>query len=470
MIAGTSAGRGLVASLLLLTVLVGTLLGEYFAVRIATLAAIPALVFYVLLEWRRLRGNAKALLCVCAILGVWSSIHTGSFASVLTGLERACFYPAFLAALGFLRDAAASSPMVDRAGRYLIDQPPARRYVALTVGGHLFGVLLNMGGLALLASMLKQANTLDSARNDSAVQALREKRMVLAVLRGFSAMPMWCPLSITMALLFSLLPQAHWSEYAPWGIGMTIVYMSLGWLYDFVFMPRARATIIPRDPKGWIAIAAMVAQVGVITLIALALERITGVRFLTQVLVTVPLFSLGWLVAQYWRGGSKLGPAFGDAVHNLARRSLVAFPAIANEVALFATSGFLGVMLATLVPRDALPHLLASLQMPVHALQIVMVLGVGALGFVGVNPMITITMILGSVAQSPIAGLSPLALILTLAGAWTLSLGLSPLNGSMVLLGNVVGRSSNQIALEWNGPFALATLALFCCALLLLPI
>ena len=102
-----------------------------------------------------------------------------------------------------------------------------------------------MGGLALLASMLKQVNTLKSAGGDQRRLDIREKRMTLAVLRGFSAMPMWCPLSITMALLFSLAPQAHWSEYAPYGIGLTLIYLTLGWLFDTLQFPRA--TIGGRD-------------------------------------------------------------------------------------------------------------------------------------------------------------------------------------------------------------------------------
>ena len=50
--------------------------------------------------------------------------------------------------------------MIDRGGRYLVNQPPGRRYLALTFGGHIFGILLNMGGLALLASMLEAGETL----------------------------------------------------------------------------------------------------------------------------------------------------------------------------------------------------------------------------------------------------------------------------------------------------------------------
>ena len=453
---------------LLGVVLGGMILREYLGWKIAGYVAAPALVAYIALEWPRLRGNAQVLLVVSALIGVWAAVATRSGTAIVDGLSSACFYPAFLAALGFLRDAAASSPMVARAGRYLVDQPPARRYVALTVGGHIFGILLNMGGLALLASMLKQENTLESAGGDERRLAIRERRMTLAVLRGFAAMPMWCPLSITMALLFSLTPQAHWAEYAPYGLGLTAVYLTLGWLFDFLQYPRGAATKAERDPLGWTAALAMLAQIAAITLVALALERATGVRFVTHVLVVVPAFALGWLMLQYLRKGP--WRAMLDATRALAERSAIAFPTYANEVALFATSGFLGAMIPALLPTDALPAAIAGLHLSPQMLSVAIVLAVAGLGMIGLNPMISLTLLLGALAHSPVAGLSPLKLVITSAGAWSLSNGLSPLNGSMVLLANIVQQPSETITLKWNGRFAAATIAAFCVAIYFAPI
>ncbi|MCB1541565.1 MAG: hypothetical protein KDJ25_12235, partial [Rhodoblastus sp.] len=290
------------AALLAIT-LAGATLHAYTRWAPAGYVAAPALVVYIVLEWPRLRGNARLLVAACVGLGLYAGFSTGAWHRVGDGLASSCFYPAFLAALSFLRDAAASSPMVERAGRYLVAQPPGRRYAALTFGGHVFGILLNLGGLALLASMLKQTNTLAAAGGDQGRFELREKRMTLAVLRGFHSMAMWCPLSITMALLFSLTPGAHWSEYAPYGLALTAVFLALGWLFDYVQFPRGRTAPVNDDPGGWRAALAMLAQVTAITLIALLLEQITGVRFTIHILVVVPLFALGWLVLQNLTAG-----------------------------------------------------------------------------------------------------------------------------------------------------------------------
>ncbi len=446
------------SALLLFVVVAATILAEYLGSDPAKYTAAAALVAYVAREWARLRGNARMLVFVCAALALWVGVRAHSPLPALEGLARATFYPAFLGALGFLRDAAAASPMVERAGRYLVDRPPARRYAALTFGGHIFGVLINMGGLALIASMVQQANTLAAAGGDPVRRAIRERRMATAVLRGFSAMPMWCPLSITMALLFSLTPQAHWSDYAPYGIGLTMLYLAFGWLVDFLSYPRGGAQVARPDSGGWIAIAVMVAQVGVITIVALLLERWTGVRFIAHMLVVAPLFALGWSIAQHWSAGVARGVAA------LAGQSQRNMPTYANEVTLFATSAFMGAMVAALLPPDAAPHLFAALHLSVDGFLVVMVLVVAGLGIVGVNPMITLTLILGSLAHAPIDGLSPLRLVVTAAGAWALSLGCSPLNGSMVMFANIIGVRSETVAFRWNGAFALTTIALFCLA------
>jgi len=459
--------RGRSAALLAIT-LVGSTLHAYAGWPLAGYAAAPALVFYIALEWPRLRGNARLLVAACVALGLYAGFASGAWRKVFDGLAASCFYPAFLAALSFLRDAAASSPMVERAGRYLVAQPPGRRYVALTFGGHVFGILLNLGGLALLASMLKQTNTLAAAGGDQNRFELREKRMTLAVLRGFHSMAMWCPLSITMALLFSLTPGAHWSEYAPYGLALTAVFLALGWLFDFVQFPRGRAAPANDDPGGWRAALAMLGQVTAITLIALVLEQLTGVRFTIHILVVVPIFALLWLTLQ----NAALGPAraLARSTVTLIERSKLGFPAYANEVTLFATAGFLGAMTPLVLREDTLVAVITGLHLTPAALSVVIVLVIAGLSVVGINAMVTVTMLVGALAHAPATGLTPLKLVFVIVGAWSLSNGMSPLNSSMVLLGGVMGRPSETITIRWNGLFALTTLALFCVAVYLLPL
>lgn len=43
-----------------------------------------------------------------------------------------------------------------RGGEAVVNQPPGRRYTVLTIGGALFGVLLNLGTISLLGTMIRE--------------------------------------------------------------------------------------------------------------------------------------------------------------------------------------------------------------------------------------------------------------------------------------------------------------------------
>jgi hypothetical protein len=284
--------------------------------------------------------------------------------------------------------------------------------------------------------------------------------MALAVMRGFCTMPMWCPLSITMALMFSLVPGAHWTDYALIGVGMTCAYIILGRVADKLEFPAVQNGLIHQDSGGWRAIAVMIAQVGLITSLALWLEARTGVAFLAHMLVVVPCFAFGWAVWQARRDG--FGRALANGAVGLAKRARASMPGYANEATLFATSTLLGALVVALLPADFAPALFKSLHLSVDAFLVFMIVSVAGLAVIGLNPMITLTLILSSLGASPVEGLTPLRLVVAATGAWSLSLGMSPLNGSMVMFANIVGVQSETIAWRWNGLFSLAVLALFC--------
>src|SRR6056297_3427602 len=64
-------------------------------------------------------------------------------AALWQALERAAMVAALFVALGLLRQAAGGSAMVRSCGQMLVAQPGGRRYAAMTVGGHIFGLILN---------------------------------------------------------------------------------------------------------------------------------------------------------------------------------------------------------------------------------------------------------------------------------------------------------------------------------------
>ncbi|MCC2105738.1 MAG: hypothetical protein KDJ20_17785, partial [Hyphomicrobiales bacterium] len=133
-------------------------------------------------------------------------------------------------------------------------------------------------------------------------------------------------------------------------------------------------------------------------------------------------------------------------------------------------AGFLGAMTPLVLREETMVAIITNLHLTPAMLSVAIVLVIAGLAVVGINAMVTVTMLVGALAHAPATGLSPLKLVFVIVGAWSLSNGMSPLNSSMVLLGGVMGRPSEMITIRWNGVFALMTLVLFCVAVYFLPL
>lgn len=426
--------------------------------------ATPFLAVYFARCWGRIMLTAKALLLLCVVLGLLVLVRPHGGETLLVALSRMTFFPAFVAALGLLRAAADMSATVEAAGRLLVNQPPSRRYAALTAGGHIFGILLNIGGLALLLDMTKRANTLEAGFGDPKVVALREKRMTLAVMRGFSSIAFWSPLGLALNLLLACMPDVAWAEVAPYGLLGAIGFMSLGLLFDLVENPRPtrpRSTV--RDPSGVRAVAAMVGHIAALSGLSLAAEQLTHFSFQAILINLVPLYAVAWLVGSAMKNGKA---PLAHAGRTLLERGVARWPTYANEIAIFAASGLLGVILADLAPRDALQAAIAAAAAPAGVFAAGLAACVVLLGLLGVNPMISASILAATLSSIEVPGLSQANIILALAGGWACIIGLGPLMSSLVMTASVIGRPPTVVGLRWNGRFAAAAFVLWCLALL----
>jgi hypothetical protein len=105
--------------------------------------------------------------------------------------------------------AAAGSPSIERCGRFLADQPPGRRYLALTIGGQMFGIILMYGTISLLGSL----SAASAAREPEAeIRRHRVRCMRVAIQRGFVSTLPWSPLAFAMTISTTLVPGASWEE------------------------------------------------------------------------------------------------------------------------------------------------------------------------------------------------------------------------------------------------------------------
>lgn len=440
-----------------------------FGWRWAPLLAVPLLTGYFALCWPRIMLNAKILLLGCLALAGVVLLREGGLEILAKAIERMSFFPVFVAMLALLRAAAGASDTTAKAGALLVRQPPSRRYLALTAGGHIFGILLNIGGLALLLDMTKRANTLEAGFGEARIVAMRERRMTLAVMRGFACIAMWSPLGLALNLLLASVPDLAWIDIAPYGFVGALAFMVLGFVFDRLeFPPPTRPRVQVDDPGGVPALLKLIGHIGALSGLAMLAEVLTERPFQAILINLVPLYAVVWLLANAISQRRPRRVAF--TLSHLREGGLVRWPHFANEISIFAASGFLGVVLATLAPREALQAAFAAAALPPGVVAAGLTGSVVVLGFLGLNPMISASILAATLASITVPGLSHVHAVLALAAGWTCVIGVAPLMSSLVMTATLIGRRSIEVGVIWNGRFTIAAVVVAMVAVLLVPL
>lgn len=378
---------------------------------------------------------------------------------LLQALDRANLLFAFVISLNFLRDAAQSSVAVRRAGHFLIAQSPPRRYAALTLGAHVFGIVLNLGAVNMLGALVRRSNTLAAAGGDPRIVKIRAQRMTTALVRGFCAMLMWSPMGISVALTLSLVPTLTWFDIGPPAAAGAIAFMAIGWVIDRLDWPPALRRAPPRlaPPPPARDVLPMLGITVILVAGVLATKLVLGSSLLIAVMTAVPLMALVWIGLQYRRGGVRLMAA---AVGRRLRRHVMGHLAQARpEAVVMLSAAFMGVALAALLDvGEAMKWLAAQGASPAW-LAITVFAAIVLAAQLSISPIVAATIMGLAVAHLDPPVLPPLALALALQMGWSLAAVTSPYSGGMLLLARVVGERPLMIQL-WNLKYAAVCSAL----------
>lgn len=447
---------------MLLVALVSTLLYQLADVGVGVWVAGASLLVFIALRWRWLPRSPKILvgLALVSALAVpwapspWQVLHTA--------FERGGYFATFLIALSFLRLAAQRSRMVRQCGALAVNQPPARRYGILSYTTALFGVILNFGVLHLLGLMVTRGNTLAAAGGEPAIQRTRQRRMTLAMLRGFAALPMTSPFSITLALLLTLIPSLRWQDILPIGLLSAVLVIGLGWLLDFLFNPRRTLTAGAQPVAGndWRPAWQIVGLIILLTGGAFTLESVTELPLTMAVILVSPVIGVAWLGVQ----GKRAGP--GGAAVLLGRRLRKDIPKqvapLSGEVSLLAAAGFLGSVISGLVTSDQVVWLVSHLHLHGYPLLVAAMVLTLVLGQVGFNPIVSVTLLASALQPAEAFGLTDAMLALGLMGAWSLTVNSSPFTISVTIMGHLSQVSPRHLAWRWNGAYLAALFGFLC--------
>jgi hypothetical protein len=445
----------------LAVVMLSTLLLIVVESRALTLLATAALVSFLMLGWRQFRVGTWVPLLLCGgalALALWRGVAAST---LWQAMERMLFLASLIAMLGTLRSAAAIAPEVRQAGLFLTNQPASHRYLSMTFGGHLFGVLINFGGLALLLDLARRSMSDDSAtRLPAPAREARLRRMSMAVIRGFSMISLWSPFGFaTNALLISL-PGLSYMDFGPIGFAMSFVFVAIGWGFDRLEGRRFQRLGLPRPsppPGSWRGAVVLVGHVLALGAAVFAGEALTPLGFQQALIFAVPGYALVWAAVTGHRamGGAAAG------VGAAGRAAWARLSDLGAEVGVFAAAGFLPVVLLEILPTEPLRAGVLAVGLGPVALALGLSLGVVGMALVGVNPIVSASVFGTLASQLAVPGLSDTAIALAVTGGWTAVIGLSPFITTLVIAASIIGRGSHVIGLVWNGPYCAAILSIW---------
>jgi hypothetical protein len=418
---------------------------------------------FLLVEFPRLAPVARILftLCLSLPLILWA-LDMLRIDLLLRAMERAAFLAFFVSALNFLQAAAATSPLVQRSGSALVNQPPGRRYAVLTYGAAVFGVLLNLGTLTLLGTMVKSG--VDAARHktEPRISDIRLKRMTLAILRGFCSIPFWSPLTVTLAIIHASIPEISWFTLLPYSVPLGLAFLTTGWVVDRFAFPRGGQNALKQgDP-----LSVLIPLIGIVVMIPAAawlLSQILSLSMIAALLLALPILSLGWVAAQNWND-RPLKAAKDRVIHDI----LPALPVMRSEIAIFASSAFLGALIGPMINAEYLSDIIQSSGLSAGWVLVFSFWLVALCSGIGINPIISVSVACEVLPRLESLSIDPTTVGVMAVGAWTVVVGYSPFSAAVRIAARIINQEAARVGFLWNGIYSILCGAILTVTLLVI--
>ncbi len=118
-------------------------------------------------------------------------------------------------------------------------------------------------------------------------------------------------------------------------------------------------------------------------------------------------------------------------------------------------------VLLALIPMDALREVIAHWGLSAFSYAFGLTFSIFILALVGVNPIITASVLGAIAAQLAVPGLSNVAIALSIIGGWTAVMGLSPFITTLAISAAIIDRRAEVIGPVWNGPYSILILMIW---------
>lgn len=423
--------------------------GRGFAETAAVLMVMALSLFAMTVPLSRLTFVAVAI----GLVAWAAATRDGWTDATVTALSRGGFIIALFTALSALRSVAIRSRDILECGRFLARQPPGRRYLALTMGGHLFGLILLYGSISLLGSLAAESTARETDRD---LRRHRLRRMLTAIQRGFASTLCWSPMALSMAVTLSVVEEASW----PGAVGLCMVstglLLGIGWAQDAIFRPVLAASppARPVETDRWLLrLRPLLVLLAIVVGGVLLLHLMAGVAVTGAVMTIVPLVALAW-TAILPDNRSSPARALASGIDQFASRDLAGYR---GEIVLLYMAGFIGSIgswLLVPVMQAHGPDLTALSPLLILA---AMVWIIPLTGQIGMNPILAVSLLLPLLPSPAALGIPPAAMVVAITGGWAISGNTSPFTASVLLVASLGGVEARHAGAVWNGLYAVVS-------------
>ena len=395
-------------------------------------------ILFLVIELPKSPATPRAIGLTLIGLGLIAAAYGGDLmTTALDGFSRSRTFLLLFFAVSWLQIPARESPSLQAAREMITSQPPGRRFLAVALGVHTLGAVLNLAGLSLVATMIEKK-----------MDGTLRKRLTTALMLGFTSASCWSPFYVSMTVVLTAIPGLQWIKVAPFGFAIAMVAIAGGWIYDRLIWRRIskRATDAPaklsaEQRKNTMGI------LGVLGVLVVGLVEVAGVSIPVALGLIAPPFSLIWVAAMApsaFARRARMGDLIGRVVNGL--------PDLRNEVLVFVGATVFGVGIATLIPAADLSEFLNTWVPSIDMRLAILTFGICALGMIGMHPVIVVILI-GEVLPPEVLGVPDWIMGLALLGVWGLSTMINPFSATTLYLARVGGGSGYTMAWRWNPPF-----------------
>ncbi|RBP75510.1 hypothetical protein [Marinobacter nauticus] len=410
----------------------------YVALLSAILASLPGMTYLgaaaagatVLLGWQDMRNVPRVVFVVALVMLVFALGYDPELIETASGnMTRLA---GLMLAVMLLSNVLARTEDLQQISVSLFGGKPLARYLSLAFGTSLVSVPLNFGSVAVVGSLVGER----IRRNGDSESTRNATR---AVLRGFGVAPMFSPLSISVVLTLTLLPQVSLLSLLLLAVPFSVLMVLAGLHWREPEPLQSTERSVNRAGAGsWLRFGGLILAicVGVLWLshrFGLSYAHAVALSCLASVLL---YRILGWLKRE--------------------NPPLASMANVSNELAIVGGSAFIGAVLSGVV----LGQISGQPELPVW-LWALLAAGVPwvffSAGLAGMNPIIIATLI-GGILGSLWPGAAQLGLAIAMVTGWGITAFGTPFAANALIMERLTGYRTRDASFRWSLALSLSGL------------